>query len=85
MRFAADVVDAAFEALDVQTSDDAAIGLNLVTTVRLYALQRLSSGAVPESTGNGRVEFLCRLAKFAVHSFEQTPQALAPRAPAIFS
>ncbi|MGA7744268.1 MAG: hypothetical protein WBP56_10585 [Polyangia bacterium] len=77
MRVTVDFQDTAIEVLDAQASDDPLPGLNLVATMELYALRRLSSSPVSESTGNGRVEFLYRLAKFGVRSFEQTPQALA--------
>jgi hypothetical protein len=85
MRATVDLLDAAFEALDAQPSDDAVARLSLVTSVKFYALQRLSSEPAAESAGNGRVECLYRLAKFGVRSFEQIPQALAPRGLAIFS
>ena len=85
MRLTVDFPDVAIETLDAQSSYDAVAGLSLVATMRLYALQRLSSGAVPESAGNGRMEFLYRLARFGVRSFEQTPQSLAPRSSGIFS
>ena len=77
MRVTVDLLDAAFEALDAQPSDNVVADLSLAATAKLYGLQRLSSGAVPESAGNGRVEFLYRLAKFGSRSFEQTPQGLA--------
>ena len=77
MRISVDSYDTAIHALDAQPSDDVVAGSSLLATMKLYALQRLSSGAVPESVGNGRVEFLYRLAKFGVRSFEQTPYALA--------
>lgn len=85
MRIAVDLLDVAFEALDAQTSDEAVAGPSLAATVKLYGLQRLSFGTVPEPAGNGRVEFLHRLAKVGVRSFERTPEALAPCTPAIFS
>jgi hypothetical protein len=76
MRIAVDLLDTAFEALDAKTSDEAVASPSLAATANLYGLQRLYFGTVPESAGNGRVEFLYRLAKFGVRSFERTPQAL---------
>ena len=85
MRVTVDLPDVAMQALETLPSDDAVAGLSLVTSVKFYALQRLSSAPAAESAGNGRVECLYRLAKFGVRSFEQIPQALAPRGLAIFS
>jgi hypothetical protein len=85
MRVTVDLPDIAMQALETQPSDAAVAGFSLVASVKFYALQRLSSAPAAESDGNGRVECLYRLAKFGVRSFEQIPQALAPRALAILS
>ena len=78
MTVTVDLPDAAIEVLDAETSDVAVDHPSLAALMKLYVLGRLSSGAVAESAGNGRVEFLDRLAEFGVNSFEQKPEGLAP-------
>jgi hypothetical protein len=64
MRITVELPDAAIETLDAKTNDDSVSRLRLADTMKLYGLGQLASRAVPASAGNGRVEFLDRLAKF---------------------
>jgi hypothetical protein len=77
MSITFELPDAAVATLDEKTSGYPAPHLRLAVTMKLYALARLSSRVTAESVGNGRVEFLDRLAKFGARFSEPTAGDLA--------
>jgi hypothetical protein len=81
MRITVELPDAAIEMLDAKTNDDSVSRLRLADTMKLYGLGRLACREVPASAGNGRVEFLHRLAKFGGSLLRRTlaPGLAAPR------
>jgi hypothetical protein len=85
MTIAIELPGAAIETLDGKTSDGPVPHLRLEATMRLYALQRLSSRVSAESVGNGRVEFLARLVKFGTRFSEQSTGDLALARPRLRS
>jgi predicted HTH domain antitoxin len=48
----------------------------MLAAVKLFELRKLSSGAAARLAGISRVEFLDRLGKYGVATFQQTEQEL---------
>jgi hypothetical protein len=78
MMITLELRDAAIETLGAKTSADSVPHLRLAATMKHYALERLVSRVTAESVGNGRVEFLDRLAKFGARFSERTTWDLVP-------
>ncbi|HJX65819.1 MAG TPA: hypothetical protein VJ860_17910 [Polyangia bacterium] len=73
-----DFPDLVLEVLDTKSSDDAADCLAPAAVMKLYATGRSFVNVAAESAGNGRVEFMDRLAKRG-GVFGQTPEGLVQR------
>jgi predicted HTH domain antitoxin len=55
--------------------------LRLAAAMKLYELDRLSSGAAAELAGITRVEFLSRLSAYGIASFRYTKEELEAETP----
>jgi hypothetical protein len=78
MTVTVDFPDVALEVLDGNTSDGAVDCLGPAAVMKLYAMGRPFVSVAAESAGNGRVEFMDRLAKRG-GVFWQTPEGLVKR------
>jgi hypothetical protein len=78
MTVTVDSPDVALDALKAKPSDEAADCPCPAAVMKLYALGPPFVSVVAESAGNGRVEFMDRLAKRG-GVFGQTPEGLVQR------
>ena len=59
-----------------ESREEAIAELRMLAAVKLFELERLSSGAAARLAGVSRVEFLSRLGAYGVATFQQTEEEL---------
>lgn len=79
MTVIVDFPDVALEVLDGNTSDRAVDCLGPAAVMKLYAMGRPFVSVAAESAGNGRAEFMDRLAKHGDRCLAQTPEGPVQR------
>ena len=75
-----EVPDQMLAALNL-SPEEAAKQFRLAAAMKLYEMDKLSSGAAADLAGIPRVEFLARLSEFGIDTFRMTPEELTRDTP----